>query len=411
MIGKERVLVAVLLVLAFGTLISALSNSLALMLVGRVIQGAGGGIFPLAFGIIRDEFPREKTPGAIGLVSSLLGLGGGLGIVMAGVIVDSLSYHWLFWFPLVAIIGAAGLTVRYIPESRMRTPGSINWAAAALMSLGLAIVLIGVSQTTSWGWGSAKVWAMIVGGNLILAAWVRVEIGAREPLVDMTMMRIRGVWTTNLVAFLLGMGMYASFVIIPEFTEAPKSTGFGFGSSVTGAGLFLVPSTLAMVLIGPMAGRLERRFGSRTLLQVGTASALACFLILTFAHDAKWHFYVASGLLGFGIGLAFAALANLIVEAVKQAQTGVATGMNTVMRTLGGAFGGQLAATFISASIVGDNPTEHGYTQAFALCAGALALGVLAGFVIPGRTAAETAEAPGQPHPHHAAAAVAVESR
>ena len=104
MYGKERLLMIVLVLLAFGTLISAVASSLWLMLLGRVIQGAGGGIFPLAFSIIRDEFPNERVPGAIGLVSSLLGIGGGAGVVFAGVVTENLSYHWLFWFPLAMIV-------------------------------------------------------------------------------------------------------------------------------------------------------------------------------------------------------------------------------------------------------------------------------------------------------------------
>src|SRR3954464_11113000 len=110
MYGKERLLMIVLALLAFGTLISAIASSLWLMLLGRVIQGAGAGIFPLAFSIIRDELPNERVPGAIGLVSSLLGIGGGAGVVFAGIISQNLSYHWLFWFPLAMIVMTAYLT-------------------------------------------------------------------------------------------------------------------------------------------------------------------------------------------------------------------------------------------------------------------------------------------------------------
>ena len=102
--GKEKSLLVVLAILALGTLISALATSIGMMILGRIIQGAGGGIFPLAFGIIRDEFPAERVAGSIGLMSAILGVGGGLGIVLAGPIVDSLSYHWLFWLPLATVI-------------------------------------------------------------------------------------------------------------------------------------------------------------------------------------------------------------------------------------------------------------------------------------------------------------------
>jgi EmrB/QacA subfamily drug resistance transporter len=397
MIGKERVLVAVLLVLAAGSVVSALAPSLGVMIVGRVIQGAGGGIFPLAFGIVRDEFPPERVAGGIGLVSSLLGIGGGLGLVLPGVIVDNLSYHWLFWLPGIAILITTALTVRYVPESPVKTPGRINWTAAALMSVGLSAVLIAVSQTSTWGWGSPKTLGLIAAGTVVLGVWVRVELRASQPLIDMAMMRIRGVWTTNLVAFLLGVGMYSSFVVIPEFVETPSSAGYGFGASITAAGLFMLPAALLQLVIGPYSGRLERRLGSRTMLQAGTTSTFLSFVVFAAAHHTRWHIYVAAALLGLGIGLAFAALANLIVEAVRQEQTGVATGMNTVLRTVGGAFGGQLAATFIANTVVGDAlPTEHGYTLAFGMCAGALAVAVVAGFAIPRRgsrtPAPETAE-------------------
>ncbi|MCW3014585.1 MAG: transporter [Solirubrobacterales bacterium] len=385
MYGKERVLVITLAMLGVGTLLSAVATSMGPLLAGRVLQGAGGGIFPLAFGIIRDEFPREKVAGGIGLMSSLLGIGGGAGVIFAGVIVDHLSYHWLFWIPLASIVAATIATWRFVPESPVKVPGRVDWVSAFLMSSGLVIVLVAVSQTTTWGWGSGRVWGLIAFGTLLLVAWVRNEIRSDEPLVDMSMMRIRGVWTTNTVAFLLGVGMYSSFILIPQYVQEPTGTGYGFGVSIIASGLFLLPSTVAMVLVGQFAGRLEHRFGSKPPLLAGAGFAAAAFLLLVSVRDQRWEIYVSSVLLGIGIGLAFAALANLIVANVRQEQTGVATGMNTVMRTLGGALGGQVAATFLANSLVAGHPTNHAFTLAFALCAGALVIGIVAGLAIPGR--------------------------
>src|SRR5689334_8227036 len=114
MYGKERLLVIVLALLCVGTVIGAVAGSLTLLLVGRVIQGAAGGIFPLAFGIIRDEFPRERVAGGIGLMSALLGVGAGLGFVLAGPIADNLSYHYLFWLPLIPTVLATVLTYLFV---------------------------------------------------------------------------------------------------------------------------------------------------------------------------------------------------------------------------------------------------------------------------------------------------------
>src|SRR3954464_6377599 len=187
MYGKERLLMIVLLMLGLGTLISAIASSLWLMILGRVIQGAGGGIFPLAFSIIRDEFPNERVPGAIGLVSSLLGIGGGAGVVFAGVVTEHLSYHWLFWFPLGVILATAYLTWPYIPQSPVKTPAEIDYRAAALMTAGISAVLLAITQTSSWGWGSPKTLGLLAVGGLLIVAWVRSELSSREPLVDMRM--------------------------------------------------------------------------------------------------------------------------------------------------------------------------------------------------------------------------------
>src|SRR4051812_34598839 len=392
MYGKERLLMIVLLMLAFGTLISAIASSLSLMLLGRVIQGAGGGIFPLAFSIIRDEFPKERVPGSIGLVSSLLGIGGGAGVVFAGIVTQNLSYHWLFWFPLAVIVFTAFLTRRYIPESPVKSPAEINYRAAALMTLGISAVLLAITETSTWGWGSPKTLGVLAIGVFVIAAWIREELRSREPLVDMRMMAIRGVWTTNTVAFLIGIGMYSSFILLPEFVQEPASTGYGFGASVTVAGLFLLPATVAIVVVGQMAGALERRIGSRGSLIGGALFALACYVLLVANRSQELEIYLAAGLLGIGIGLSFSAMANLIVQNVRQEQTGVAAGMNAVTRTLGGAFGGQLAATLLASNLSADGiPVSSGFTLSFLMCLIALAAALGFAVLVPRRSANDLA--------------------
>jgi len=392
MYGKERLLMIVLLMLAFGTLISAVASSLSLMLLGRVIQGAGGGIFPLAFSIIRDEFPNRRVPGAIGLVSSLLGIGGGAGVVFAGIVTENLSYHWLFWFPLAMIVATAYLTWRYIPESPVKMPAEINYRAAGLMTIGISGVLLAITETSTWGWGSPKTLGLFALGLVVIVAWVREELRSREPLVDMRMMAIRGVWTTNTAAFLIGVGMYSSFVLLPELVQEPVSSG-GFGASVTVAGLFLLPATIAIVVVGQMAGLLERRIGSRGSLIGGALFALACYVLLVADRSQQLEIYVAAGLLGIGIGLSFSAMANLIVQNVSQEQTGVATGMNAVTRTLGGAFGGQLAATLLASNLGASGiPTSSGFTLSFLMCLIALAAALGFAVAVPRRSANDLAQ-------------------
>jgi EmrB/QacA subfamily drug resistance transporter len=403
MYGKERLLLWTLVVLASGTLLAAVSSSLIVIIIARFIQGASGGIFPLAFGIVRDEFPREKVAGSIGLLSAILGVGAGIGIVLSGVIVEHLNYHWLFWIPLFATIIAAVATWRFIPESPVRAPGRINWLAAALMTAGISTVLLAISQTTEWGWVSSKTIGLVLLGLALTGVWIAVEVRSENPLIDMTMMRIRGVWTTNLAAFLLGAGMYASFIVFPQFAQLPKSTGFGFGASVVVSGLYLLPSTIGMTALGLYAGRISARFGSRTALLAGTLFTTASFALLAISHAHPYDFLIAAGLLGIGIGLAFAALGNLIVQAVSSHQTGVASGMNTVMRTLGGALGGQLSASFIAAHTLHGEPAVTGFTETFTMATGFLIVCFFAGLLVP-----KTQSTPADAEPAHGPSTTAV---
>jgi MFS family permease len=394
MYGKERVLVWTLVLLGAGTLLAALSHTLSILIAARVVQGVAGGIFPLAFGIVRDEFPREQIAGSIGLLSAILGIGAGFGIVAGGIIVEHLAWQWLFWMPLVIIIAATFCTWRFVPESPVRVPGRVNWLAATLMSIGICAVLLAISETTAWGWGSARTLGLLAGGLVACAAWVTVEARSAVPLIDMTMMRIRGVWTTNLTAFLLGAGMYSSFIVFPQFAQLPKSTGFGFGASVVVSGLYLLPSTIGMTLVGFAAGAIARTFGSKRAAVAGSAVTGAGFAFIAAAHGHPYDLLITAGLLGIGIGLAFAALGNLIVQAVDAHQTGAAGGMNTVMRTIGGAIGGQISATLIAGHVARDGlPAVTGFTYAFILAAVFLAVSAAAGLLVPttvARTAVET---------------------
>jgi MFS family permease len=399
MYGKERLLLWTLVLLAFGSLIAALSSSLPVLIGARVVQGVGGGIFPLAFAIARDEFPAERVAGSIGLMSSILGVGGGAGIIAGALIVQNLSWHWLFWLPLAVTTLAAICTWRFIPESPIRVPGKVNWLAAALMTVGISAVLVAVAQTTVWGWGSARTLALGAAGLAVCGLWVAVETRTAQPLIDMAMMRIRGVWTTNLAAFLLGGGMYSSFIVLPQFAQLPARTGFGFGASAVTSALYLLPSALGMGLLGTAAGTVARRFGSKLALVAGTAVTASSFVLLLVAHAHPFELLISAALLGIGIGLAFAALGNLIVEAVSPEQTGAATGMNTVMRTLGGALGGQLSATFIADHMLRGLPTVTGFEETFAMATGFLLVGVAASALVPGRPRLPRhAEAVREPH-------------
>jgi EmrB/QacA subfamily drug resistance transporter len=384
MIGKERVLVIVLIALALGSLLAATASSIGLMIVARAIQGVGGGIIPLSFGIIRDEFPREKVAGAVGTLAALLAVGGGLGLVLAGPIVNVLDYHWLFWIPAIVVVLAALATHFVIPESPVRTPGRINWVAALLLSGWLVTLLLAVSEAPTWGWGSPAVIGLLLTSLITAIAWVRVELRSDRPLIDMKMMRIPAVWTTNLVALFFGAGLYAVFAFLPEFLQTSSSTGYGFSATVTESGLIVLPMSATMFVFGLWSAPLSRRYGAKLVLIAGSAISVIPFVILAFAHGAIWEIAIAVALMGASFGLAFSAMSNIIVDAVPTSQTGVASGMNANIRTIGGSIGAAAMASVVtSAQLPGGIPKESSYTIGFAMLGGLTVLAAVAGILIP----------------------------
>jgi EmrB/QacA subfamily drug resistance transporter len=395
--GKKWVFVAALVGLAVGSVLAAVAPNLAVLIVARAIQGLGGGTMPLGFGIIRDEFPADKVAGAVGILAALTAVGGSLGIVLAGPIVNALNWHWLFWLPGIATVIAAAGAVLFVPQSPIRSPGTISWLPAVLLTGWLVALLVPLSEASVWGWGSPAVIGLLAGAVLLAAAWVWSELRAVTPLIDMKMMRRPGVWTNNLVALLIGMGMYAMFAFLPEFVQTPSLAGYGFGASITRSGLMLLPSGVTMFAVGLFVGTLTRRFGGKVLVVVGCLIGAVAMAMFAFAHAQEWEIFVATGILGIGFGLAFSAMAANVVSAVPSGETSVAAGMNANIRTIGGSIGAAVMASIVTAKLEPSGlPAGTGYTTGFAVMAAVVLVAALAGLLIPsprrpGTTAAAVA--------------------
>ncbi|PKW11351.1 drug resistance transporter, EmrB/QacA subfamily [Streptomyces sp. 1222.5] len=403
--GKKRTLVAVLVTVLAGCLVAALAPNIGVLIVARIVQGVGGALFPLSFGIIRDEFAAAEVPGSISNLSAVIAAGGGVGIVAAGPIVSALDYRWLFWIPVAIVAATVLIAARYVPESPKRAEGKVSWAGAGLLSGWLVALLLPLSQATRWGWGSPEVLGLFTAAVVLFALWLTAEARSRSPLIDLRVMRLPAVWTTNTAALLFGAGMYAIWSFLPGFVQTPSAAGYGFGASVTASGLLMLPMLVAMFLSGVLSGRLEPRVGAKALLTAGAAlGAVACGL-LTLRHDEQWQIAVVAGLFGLGIGLAFASMANLVVGSVPPEQTGAATGMNANIRTIGGSVGAALTSVLVTGRLQPSGlPYESGYTHAWALLSVLLLAAAGAALLVPvrrpGRTVhtapAESTRAPAQ---------------
>jgi EmrB/QacA subfamily drug resistance transporter len=370
--GKKRVLVAALAVFGLASLGAALAWDLPSLVAFRIVQGVGAAVFPLAFAIIRDEFPPEKVGFAIGTVSSAFGIGGGVGLVLGGLMLEHLSWHWLFVAGGVPSLLVAALIWRCVPESPVRTRAKADWAGAAVLALTLIALLVALSEGAHWGWDSAPVAALAASSLALLALWIAVERRVEAPLIDLRTLARRGMAATNATTFLVGFAMTGFFVAMPALVQSPS----GFGASPLQAGLLLLPFSVAMMIGGPAGGALLGRAGRLAVLRGGLVAAAFAVALMAVAHDDELLLCAWLAMLGSGVAFALAAIGALVIDHSRPSETGVAGGMNSIMRTVGGAFGGQIAAALITASAAG------GFTQALTVTAAAAALGLVPTLVL-----------------------------
>jgi MFS family permease len=377
--GRRRMLLAALLALNVGIVLAAVTDSFPLLVLARMLQGVSAGVFPLSFGIVRDEMPPGRVAYGVGLVASMQGLGGAFGVALAGPIVTHLSYHWLFWVPLVLSAATTIAAFRVIPDRPGAGGGQVNWLSAALLSASLAILLLTITYAGQWGWTAGRTLTGFAVGLALGALWIANDARVRVPLVDMRTMRLRAVRIANVVSFLTGVALYSCFLLLPELAQEPRSTGYGLAQSATVGGLILLPWSLGMVAAGRFTGRINAALGPRVALASSCAAASVGAAAIVAWHGPLWLLLVGATAIGSAIGVIYGSLPNMIIEAVGPAETAVATGVNNVVRAIGGALGTQVAASLLAASVLpGGAPTYGAWTLAIGLTAAAFGLAAAA---------------------------------
>ncbi|WEO97719.1 MFS transporter [Streptomyces sp. FXJ1.172] len=385
--GKRRMLIVSLAVMVVGALVSALTSQLLTMIVGRTLQGFAMGAIPLGIGLMRDMLPREKLGSAMALMSSSIGVGGGLALPAAALVAEHTNWHVLFYGAAGLGALAIALTLLAVPESPMRAEGSFDLAGALGLSTGLVLLLLPITKGSDWGWSSGTTLGLFAASVVVLVLWGLFELRIKAPLVDLRTTARPAVLFTNLASIMVGVAFYVVSLVLPQLLQLPKATGYGLGQSMVVAGLCVAPLGLTMMFTAPVYARLSARFGPKVTLIMG-------LLIIAIGYggglglmDAAWQTIVTSVILGAGIGLAYSSLPALIVGAVPASETGAANGLNTLMRSIGtsvssAVIGMVLANTANKAGGVAI-PTMHGFRVSFLIATAAVALGLLLALFLP----------------------------
>jgi MFS family permease len=380
--GHRRLLVVAVVLVAAGAVLVAVAPTFEVLLLGRALQGPLNAFLPLVFAIVRER-TGARAGRAVSLLIGAVAIGGSLGFLLSGVSREFLSLSATLWVPAVVMILTVPVTALLVPETTVRGSGRVDWAGAGLLSLGLVLLLTAVGNSGGWGWTDARTVGGVLGGVVVLVAWVVVERRVAHPLVDVSLLLRGGLGLPVLAGFLFGAELYGSQAAGALFLSLPPGTGFGLGLAPGQLGLVLLAFGVAAFVGTVLAPRLAERRGAGTALAVGSALTALGYVLTALAHGSTAVFVLWQVLIGIGNGTVLAVLSTLVVGRAPADAVGISYGVLATARTLGGAVSGAVFAAVMASIVVlppgAARPTtaEAGYVTVWLVCA-ALALGVTA---------------------------------
>jgi MFS family permease len=391
MYGKRRMLLVSLGMLIAGSVVAALSDGLAPMVVGRALQGLAAGVIPLGISIMRDELPSERLGSATALMSASLGVGGALGLPAAALLAENADWHLRFWVAAGLGAVAALLVVTLVPESAVRSGGRFDLVGAAGLSVALLCLLLAISKGATWGWGSGLTLGLFAAAAAVLLLWGVWELRTTAPLVDLRTSARRQVLLTNAASAVFGFAMFAMSLVLPQVLQLPAETGYGLGQGMVAVGLVMAPSGLVMMAMAPVSARVSRAAGPKTTLMVGAAVVAAGYGMSTVGMAEIWQLVLVSAVVGAGIGLAYGAMPALVMGVVPVSETAAANSLNTLMRSIGTSVSSAVAGVVLAQMTIPlggtEVPAEEGFRLVMAVGAGAalVALAIAAFLPTPRR--------------------------
>jgi len=389
--GKKRILLAASLMFLAGSIVCATTTVWALFLVGRGCEAVALGMSAIAYSLVRDIFPRSWIPIAIGFIGTGFGVAAVLGPLVGGVLNDHYGWRSIFWFLVVYMVVAIPLFAAIVPETALRARQRLDVLGASLIGLGLAGVLVYVSEGESWGWTAPGSFAYLIGGLVALALFVLWETRANEPIMDLALLRQPRMTAIVAISFfgtaVLGLGSYlpaymfltsgdqvrqaviAAAAARAHLPAALVARGIGFQGDIGYAkGFSLLEFALhivlwisvASVVAGPVGGVWARRAGPRQPLVVGIALLLVASIGLTILHDT-WQWQAVFGvLLGIGLGFFYAGVPLLVIGTVPPEQQAISAGMVAAFGAIGTSFAVAVATALLAHhpfSVVATTPT------------------------------------------------------
>ncbi len=382
--GRRRMFSLGLAIFTLGSVAAALAPSIEALNVARAAQGVGGAIvMPLTLTLLSAAVPPEKRGLALGAWGGIGGLAIAFGPLVGGAVVEGIAWQWIFWLNVPIGLVLVPLALRRLEESH-GPEGKLDLPGLVLASAGLFGIVWGLVRGNGQGWSSPEIVGSLAVGAALVVAFVAWEVRARTPMLPMRFFRSRTFALANTASFLMFFGMFGSIFLLAQFFQTVQ------GYSPFGAGLRILPWTLAPMFIAPVAGALSDRISPRLIIGTGLALQAVALAWIGLVSTPTVPYSQLIGpfvVAGVGMALFFAPVANVVLSAVRPIEEGKASGANNTIRELGGVFGvAVLAAVF--AHMGGYDSLESfsdGMNTAVLVGAGVVALGAIAAFAMPAR--------------------------
>jgi MFS family permease len=378
MYGKQRILALSASMLVLGSLVCALSDGLLVMIIGRGLQGFAMGFIPVGISLMREITPPKFTATAVAAMSATMGVGGAIGLPVSAWVAQNFNWHDLFWFAagLGVLVVIAVLTM--VPHVHDEYGGRFDFVGVIGLAIGLTGVLVAVSKGNAWGWTSPATLGMMTGGIAVLVLWGWYELRQTDPIVDLRTTAKPAVLFTNFAGITVGFGMMAQAIVMPQLLELPIGTGYGLGQDLVGAGLWMAPGGLMMLLFAPVSSAMIGRFGPKYTLALGAGVLGIGYIAAIFLMSAPWQILLASMISTAGVGIGYAAMPTLIMGNVPMSEAGAAVGLNALMRSVGTTTASAVMITLLTGTTTVYDNHEIPAKSAFQLC---FAVGAVAAFV------------------------------
>ncbi len=345
--GKKRVLKFILPIYVIAVGVTGFSPNFTFLLVSRTIQGVGLTLFPLLISLIQEEFPKEMVPRSLAIIVAMFSVGAAIGLPIGSFISNSfgwqVTYHTAFPFVLVIAI----LMLINIRESRYTRPEvKIDYVGAIGLAASLAMIVFALSEGTAYGWTSAPILFLIIGGIIIMAALLFYEKRVPEPILNSKLLSIKNVLCSNILVFFAGLGMFFSYQMFAYLFESQSPLGFGY--TIFQTGLAIVPFSIMSILMAPIAGRYIPRLGVKPFFTGGAILAIIGFAFAAIYISDPTLTIIGEAIIGAGLAIVNIPTINLLVLSIEQRDMGLATSLNSVFRFSGSALGAPIAGLLIA---------------------------------------------------------------